>query len=315
MLGFTPDISLVSFKLKKPNNNMKRKYLNNTLICLSFVAAIYINSETHHFLKSFRSTLSFEQRDGYLFPKTSFIRALTLNYSTFAASIMWIQLLVYFGDWRLSKHKLPPRHLEEYATAVIELDSSFYPVYPWISATYINSRLETTGVTHEDLLNLSKYLVAGQKHFPNEYELTYLAGLNFLGYSKGRNKTERLTEYKTGIRYLEQCLQHTGCPAVIVLTVKQMRRKARQLEKSISDNTTIATQTRVDLETLIQIYQTNSDPTLHKRLQSELQQQGVDTKLILNMHSGTFRQEYQESTLNYVRPNDWALLSSPVVTQ
>ena len=60
-------------------------------------------------------TETFAQRDQYALPTSQALKAMSLNYDTFAASMIWIAGLVYFGDWRLSPSDGPPLYLESYA--------------------------------------------------------------------------------------------------------------------------------------------------------------------------------------------------------
>lgn len=289
---------------------MKKRHIKTLLLATFLCVITAFHIQTRQQLISSRKNLSFDQRDGYLFPQTHVIRAFTLNYTTVAATGMWIQLLVYFGDWRLSKHTAPPHHLMDYADAIIKLDSSFYPVYPWIGATYVNSRLETTGATHETLLELSEFLISGRKYFPNEYELPYLAGLNFIGYSEGHSKEERLIEYERGADYLEECIQLPECPAVILLTIKQMRKRAEDLKSKLGKQNKSLPQ-EPDTDLLIKIYQTNSDPKLHKQLASELQKVGLDSSSFHTLNSTRLNKNIAKSKLNYLSSNEWVLIVYP----
>jgi|GEM_PF-4593319 len=289
---------------------MKKRHIKTPLLAISLCVIAALHIQTRQQLISSRKNLSFDQRDGYLFPQTHVVRAATLNYTTVAATGMWIQLLVYFGDWRLSKHTTPPYHLMDYAHAIIELDPSFYPVYPWIGATYVNSRLETTGATHKTLLELSEFLISGRRYFPNEYELPYLAGLNFIGYSEGHTKEERLIEYERGADYLEECIQLPECPSVILLTIKQMRKRAEDLKNKLSKQNKSQPQ-ETDTDLLIKIYQTNSDPKLHKQLASELRKAGLEPGSFHTLNSPKFNKNFAKSKLNYLSSNEWVLTVYP----
>ncbi len=284
-------------------------------VCLVLLIPLALtNNKTKQELETLRRPATFEQRDGYFFPSGEVIRGFALNYSTFAASMVWISGLVYFGDWRFTPHKKPPRHLEDYALAVIQLDPSFYNIYDWLDATYINARLETGGVPHEDLLFLSKFLVSGLRYFPDQPDLPYSAATNFLGYSEGRADRERIIEYERGMEYFRRCLEISDCPGTSLLLLAHMRTRKQEIEASMEGREFDTTYRRKlpaeERERYVEIYKRTSDPETAEQMAKILKKEGIEPENILTAQNEEL-QRRREVDLPYLPIDTWSLVVNP----
>lgn len=278
-----------------------KKHIFTTIIfLLSSSTNIYLKSET----AKTQDTIPFKDKDHYVFPKNSTIQAITLNYTTVAASLTWIGALTYFGEWRLSKHKHPPEHLLNYANAITILDPSFYSIYPWINATFINAHLEHQGISHENLVALATFTAKGQKHFPNNHELPYLAGLSFIGYSKNRTREERLKEYNLALEYFNACLQIPSCPPSTLLMADQMRRKAKTLK---GEEQTVQLNDK-EKKRYLDFYRMNQDPRLEPIFRKLLKNTNITPQELDSTIRMSFQTRYTDS-ISYVNPGLWALLT------
>lgn len=252
--------------------------------------------------------ISFNLRDDHMLPPAEGLRALTLNYTTFAASMTWIAGLVYFGDWRMSPHSAPPQHLRRYADAIVALDQDFYEVYPWFVSVQLNSNLESGAVPHKELVEASEFLMRGAEHFPQRYELPYMAGLNFVGYSKGRSNEVRLKEYELGERYLEACLRMDECPAVIALTTAYMRDQQSRLAR---DKTAPQAQPKLsqeELDTYIDVFRRTNDPQLKERVEELLVQENIDVEALKATDAQNLLDHFKQDA-SYLPLDLWILLS------
>ena len=169
--------------------------------------------------RSYRS-IPFEQRDSYRHPPEGIYRALFLNYETFASSVAWISGLLYFGEWRISKPTQPPEHLERFALLARDLDEDFTGIYTWFNATHVGSHhLPDRPMTFEELETLRRFNAVGLERHPDDWELFYTTGMNYIGYSYEREPEERLTEIDHAIGYLKRCAFFHACPETVPFTI------------------------------------------------------------------------------------------------
>lgn len=290
---------------------MQRAMLRQLVFILALLGILLLHTVPREAVNARKRHVYFEQRDSYHLPPTELLRVLALNYSTFAASMTWIGGLIYYGDWRTTPHNKPPRYLANYATTITALDPEFYRAYPWFNAVNINAHLgQNGGVPHEVLVETGEFLDQGTEQFPTEYDLTYSAGLNFLGYSKERTPQERIREYDLGIGYFDRCLKLPGCPPYIALTRKQMYMNRAQLRAQLDGKTPPkrVERTREELDSYIQILRSDADPSLQKQLRFILEREGIDLSVLEEREK--LRRQYRQQ-LGYLSLDLWALVAYP----
>ena len=290
---------------------MQRAMLRQLVFILALLGILFLHTLPREAVNARKRHVYFEQRDSYHLPPIELLRVLALNYSTFAASMTWIGGLIYYGDWRTTPHNEPPKHLKNYASTITALDPEFYRAYPWFNAVNINAHLgQNGGVPHDVLVETGAFLDQGTRQFPSEYDLTYSAGLNFLGYSKEHTPQERVKEYELGIGYFDRCLKLPGCPPYIALTRKQMYLHRAQLQAQLEGKTPPqrVERTKEELDSYIQILRGNSDPNLQKQLRFILEREGIDLSVIEEREE--LQRRYREE-LGYLSLDLWALVAYP----
>lgn len=256
-------------------------------------------------------TIPFEQRDSYNYPAPAIIRALSLNYTTFASSAAWISALLYYGEWRISRSKNPPKHLERHARSARDLDRDFIGIYEWFNAVYITAHhTESRAITFDDLESLRLFNNEGMAIHPDLWRLPYITGMNYIGYSYEREPDERLLEIEHSIHYLKQCTQFTHCPDTIPFTVAYLYR----LKQELSDGQANA---KEDVEAQLELYSTlyaqTMDPGLRSRLAQKLEELGLPKSELdaLDLNRITqFKQAY-ESTQSYLPLDLWTQVVYP----
>lgn len=237
------------------------------ILFLTFGTGFALTSER---VRQARPDVSFEAReDTFVIAPASTLEVSTLNYRAFAATMMWVRALIYFGEWRYSGTLRPAQHLESYASAIVDLDPQFYPAYEWYNTTSINA-LQQVG--HEDLLRTARFMDRGIEQFPNDGELPFRVGMNFMGYSKGREPAERIKELDLGVAYLKKAVRLGGVPSHIPLTISAMqeRRDALQAQQS---GAAPSKQSNIDFY-LFALANTD-DSTQRSRLITQLRELGV----------------------------------------
>lgn len=218
-------------------------------------------------------SIPFNERDLYTSPSTPVVQALTLNYRSFAASLRWVAGLVYFGDWRLSKHHGPPQHLNAYAADVAALDPHFFTIYEWFNATYISSRLPN--VSYRDLKIVEAFMEQGMERFPTRHELPYTTGLLSIGYSNERTSEERLDEYRRGIKHLQRCAQLRDCHDTAPFMVAYYYRKVREYEERISGKAPDPASIEEERRFYAELYRQTMEPEQREKLAGKLRDMGM----------------------------------------
>ena len=284
---------------------------NNTtkiILVFSLLLSVLGNIATREELTLGSVRTAFETRDQYTLPPPILISTITLNYNTFAASMTWIAGLIYFGDWRMSPHTRAPKYLMDYASTIQELDPSYFRIYDWLDAVYLNSRLETKTVDHPSIMELHAFLRGGEKYFPNRYELPYKAGLNSLGYSTKHTREERLESMTAGIESLKRCIKLRGCPPVIGITLSTMQDRISRME----NNDTESRKSRLDESeflTYSSLYLQNSDPEIDTLLSRMLRDSDPSRFSLLERQKQQYAEESQKG-ITYLPTHINALLNS-----
>lgn len=201
-------------------------------------------------------------------PSTDILQAGVLNFEEFAADLIWIQALQYFG--RQERAERTPVSLDEYADAVAGLDPYFYEIYPWFVATYRGSRFP---ISAEDIRTMNRFLDRGIERFPNRWRLPYKAGMNYIGYSKNRAPRERLEEVESAIDYLQTAAALPGASSNIPMTISWLYERRRQLRdqlKESDEKTASAKATDSRIEYLTDVYFLVEDPSTRRHIRASL---------------------------------------------
>ncbi len=287
-----------------------RRYIIALILFCALVPA-YLTSRSK-LQEHSNQSIPFEQRDSYNYPSVSVLRAAFLNYSSFASSLHWVSGLIYFGDWRYTKTKVKPQHLQDYAHTIQQLDPEFYNVYEWFNATYLSSR--TPEVSYEDLKLVEDFMQQGMEQFPTQASLPYTTGLLSLGFSKNRTPEQRLDEYTRGIHFLEICAKLKGCPDTAPFTIAYLYRRKQELEAELGTDGKPAEQNAQSLLALYkELYPQTMDDQLRKQLEQSMLNLGMSKQEIKDLDRGQIDQMRQhfESTHSYLPLDLWTQVVYP----
>jgi hypothetical protein len=248
------------------------------------------------------------RHETYLLPPAATLRASSLNYTSLASDMVWVRALVYFGEVRSERRGVEFEHLDEYADTVVALDPDFYPIYNWLTATYMATRAE---VTHQDLLNMNAFLDRGIARFPTSYELLQRAGLNGIGYSSQHSDADRIVELTQSIGYLERCMKLSGCPDNTAFVISWMYQRRAALLGAKDTSREQAAQQERDFS--LSVYPRLTDPALRARMRKQLLDMGVEVARLDALEReqvGIVRLDY-EARAPYLPLDLWALTVSP----
>ncbi len=240
------------------------------------------------------------------------MRSFFLGHDLFASDVAWISALIYFGDWRLSGTRTPPRHLIDYANLVQALDPDFKPIYDWINTTYINARKNPQ---MQDLHTVTDFLERGMERFPSDCEFPYMAGSNYVGYSKQRSPRERLEEIARAIGYYERASLLDGCRPMLPFTLgyfyKRRRALVAQIDGDVSvDDALSRTQQR---DFLKDVFLLTSDDEVRTRARASLSSLGLSEADIdaLSARYTWPLQRARARTYSFLPQDHWTLIVAP----
>jgi tetratricopeptide (TPR) repeat protein len=127
--------------------------------------------------------------DIYYLPPKKWLRPLSLGYNEALRSLLWVKSLIYFGE----QVEIGGSHrwLKNYIEAMIELDPYFNKIYHWAGLVTI---YHVGLITHEDVKLSIYFLKKGLRYFPNDGDLEYTLGCNYLFELPRFLRTERERE-------------------------------------------------------------------------------------------------------------------------
>ena len=173
-------------------------------------------------------------------------KALFLNYDTFSSDLLWISLQLYMSDFREAGAKAPPpAHMIEYGELIHAIDPNFTPVYEWLNAAYINSRLP---IDSTELHRITDFFLKGAPYVEDPGDLYYHAGMNFIGYSHEHTREEKIAGIKRGIELLQQASMYPASNAKIPGVVSYLFSRLERLQTKEESDQVESTQALIEYQ-------------------------------------------------------------------
>ncbi len=199
----------------------------------------------------FLATRTYE--DIYYLPPPAWLRVMSLGYHEALADLVWIRVLIYFGDELV--HRRDVVHVFQYADAVLALDPSFRRIYHWaaMAASY-----NAGHVTAKDLRRSVAYLEEGARRFPDDGNMAWDLGASIL-YDLEPNVTdpaEKRRLRKEGVAHMLVAARLGAGPPWLALA------NATQLQK--------LGETELAAQHLEEMYATVRDPAVKKNIADTL---------------------------------------------
>jgi tetratricopeptide (TPR) repeat protein len=161
--------------------------------------------------------------------------------------------LIYFGEELGARGEVA--HLYQYADAMLALDPRFKKVYSWVASCGI---YRTGTVTDEDVHKAIAYLERAIRLFPDDGELAWAAGGNYL-YELAPHMPpgpERDEVRRKGVEHLRVATHMGGGPPWLVLATASEMSRLGQQERQI--------------EHLQDLYDKVEDPTVREEIELRL---------------------------------------------
>jgi hypothetical protein len=110
---------------------MQRTLRIGSIVCALVLAGYCAGRTRVDSQRHYASTQRYE--DTYFVPPPFWLGVFSLGYREALADLLWMRMLVYFGEEAIQKG--PTRYLYDYADAVLSLDPYFIRAYRWIAIT------------------------------------------------------------------------------------------------------------------------------------------------------------------------------------
>jgi hypothetical protein len=157
-------------------------------------------------------------------PQPSALHAMSLGHDELAADLVFIRGLVYFGTQLEQKGEY--RWLENYLDTITQLDPRWKTPFRWAgTATMYNGR----PITNAAVTMSNHFLERGAQQFPDDWELPFMLGSNYLFEMKSDDPKQREEWRRIGGEWIRHAAIVGGAPAwVPLLAATIMREEGRQ---------------------------------------------------------------------------------------
>ena len=192
--------------------------------------------------------------DVYYLPPNDWLAIGSLGYREAAASLVWLEALVNFGE-ELG-HGGEVQYFYHYADAIIALDPLFKRVYRWAGSLALYRNAE---ITEADGRRAVDYLERAFELFPNDGEIAWELGATYAYELPPLLKNEKAKEEakRKGAEYLQSASLLGAGPAWAGLNAASTLTKLGQTEQAKRH--------------LLEIYTTIDDPEAKAEIENRLQ--------------------------------------------
>ncbi|MCU1278007.1 MAG: hypothetical protein JWM53_1553 [bacterium] len=157
-------------------------------------------------------------------PQPSALHGLALGHDELAADLVFIRGLVYFGTQLEQKGEY--RWLENYLDTITKLDPRWKTPFRWAgTATMYNGR----PITNAAVMMSTHFLERGVQQFPDDWELPFMLGTNYLFELKSDDPKQRDEWRRIGGEWIRHAAIVGGAPPwVPLLAATIMREEGRE---------------------------------------------------------------------------------------
>jgi hypothetical protein len=136
----------------------------------------------------------------------------TLGHSELIADLVFIRAIIYFGGQMSQKGDY--RWLDNYLDAIVALDPSWKTPYRWAGvATMYDGR----PITNESVRRSNHFLEKGVVAFPDDWELSFMLGCNYLFELKTDDPGEKSKWRRIGAEHIRHAALVGGAPPWVPL--------------------------------------------------------------------------------------------------
>jgi len=175
------------------------------------VVAAVLSAVSHDVALGRRAAMPAESDALYL-PRASALHTMTLGHHELGADLVFIRAIIYFGGQFHAKREY--RWLENYLDTIVALDPEWRTPYRWAGvATMYDGRT----ITNESVLASNHFLEKGVKQFPDDWELSFMLGCNYIFELKTDDPAQRSRWRLLGADYIQHAALVGGPPWIPLL--------------------------------------------------------------------------------------------------
>ncbi|MBI5479056.1 MAG: hypothetical protein HY906_09380 [Deltaproteobacteria bacterium] len=204
-------------------SSLPRRALAAGVICLGFSAVFGL-----HVGAVYRRDRLPPEQDLHYLPEPSALRAMTLGYTELGADLVWIRQVIYFGDEFTRRGDF--RFMDRYLRTALALDPNFRRLYAWAGISYAASGVE---VTNAVVRESNEFLELGLKRFPDDWELHFRLGVNYIHELKTSDERQKLAFRLKGAEHIRRAALAGGGPAWLPVLVATILTKGGETEAAI----------------------------------------------------------------------------------
>jgi hypothetical protein len=161
-------------------------------------------------------------------PQPSALRVMALGHDELAADMVFIRGLVYFGSQLQQKGDY--RWLENYLDTITKLDPHWKTPFRWAGvATMYNGK----PITNQAVMISNQFLERGVKQFPDDWELPFMLGSNYLFELHSDDPKQRDEWRRIGGEWVRHAAIVGGAPSWVPLLAATIMRQEGQEEAAV----------------------------------------------------------------------------------
>ncbi|HEY3353975.1 MAG TPA: hypothetical protein VGQ83_12055 [Polyangia bacterium] len=263
-------------------SSLTRRSVIGILICLAFTGVSCLHAEAARRRDQFPA-----EQDVFYLPQPGALRAASLGHTELMADLVWIRQVLFFSDQMNGRGDL--QWLERCLKAIVALDPRFRRVYSWAGVVLVYGG---TKVTNREVRQSNEFLELGLKEFPDDWELHFMLGANYLNELKTSDKRLKDEWRMRGADHMRRAaLSGKSAPWVPVLVATVLQRGG---------------ETHAAIRHLEEVLLTTDDETMRQHVRNKLLNLRATALADMERHRQEFRRRWQ-AQMPYARSDLFVL--------
>jgi hypothetical protein len=194
---------------------------------LGAAALVAATLASQHAASSRRARFPAEEDLLYL-PRPAALKAVSLGHHELMADLVFTRAIVYFGTQFHGERQY--RWLDNYLDTIVALDPHWRTPYRWAGvATMYDGRT----ITNPSVLESSHFLEMGVQQFPDDWELPFMLGCNYLFELKSDDPVQKAAWKRRGGEYVRHAALVGGAPSWVPLLAATILRQEGEEEAAV----------------------------------------------------------------------------------